>query len=119
MVISQSRPPSRRGKKQRQEPCFEQHAVGLITGKILGRADEGEKADKQTSSMARGHKFMVSSSEAARPAQQIPMTMCEPLPSHSRVGANQTRTHGPNDRATASRYLSAGKMPAGPMRPRI
>ena len=46
MVISESRPPSRRGKKQRQEPCFEQHAVGLIAGKILGRADEGEKADK-------------------------------------------------------------------------
>ena len=64
--------------------------------------------------MARGQTLTVSSSEAARPAQHIAMSMCEPLASHSRVGANQSRTPGPNDCATASRYRVRGQDAGGP-----
>ncbi len=69
--------------------------------------------------MARGHKLAVSSREAANPSQHIAISMCEPLDSQNTVGANQRRTPGPNDCATAARYLSAGRMPAGPINPRI
>ena len=62
---------------------------------------------------------MVSNSDAAKPTQHIAMSACEPLPTHRRVGANHKRVQGPNDCATAARYLPAGRMPAGPIRPRI
>ena len=39
--------------------------------------------------MPRGHKFNTSSTEAIIPAQQIPVSMCGPLDSHSTVGAYQ------------------------------
>ena len=53
--------------------------------------------------MARGQIFMVSSSDATKPTQHIAMSMCEPLASHSSVGANHIRMRGPNDWATAAR----------------
>ncbi len=53
--------------------------------------------------MARGQRLAVSSREAARPTQHIAISMWEPLASHSTVGANQIRTAGPNDWATAAR----------------
>ena len=39
--------------------------------------------------MPRGQTFKTSNSEAIIPAQQIPVTMCELLESHSSVGAYQ------------------------------
>ena len=39
--------------------------------------------------MPRGHKFNTSKTEAIMPAQQIPVSMCAPLESHSSVGAYQ------------------------------
>jgi hypothetical protein len=46
MVIPQARAQAWRGEEQGQKSHFEQHAVGLVACKILGRADEGEKTDK-------------------------------------------------------------------------
>ena len=39
--------------------------------------------------MPRGQTFKTSNSEAIIPAQQIPVIMCDPLESHSSVGACQ------------------------------
>ena len=39
--------------------------------------------------MPRGQKFNTRSSEAIIPAQQILVSMCEPLESHNSVGAYQ------------------------------
>ena len=36
MSLGQSRPQTRRPEEQRDEACFKQHAVGLVSGKILG-----------------------------------------------------------------------------------
>jgi hypothetical protein len=32
------------GKEEREETCFEEHAVGLVAGEVLRGADEGEEA---------------------------------------------------------------------------
>ena len=47
--------------------------------------------------------LIASSSEAAKPAQHIAMSMDELLFSQSMVGENQSRINGPNDCATAAR----------------
>ncbi len=66
----------------------------------------------------RGQIFRTTSKDASMPNQQSASSACELEENQSSVGANQKRDD-PSDRATDSRYSFAGRMPSGPMRPRI
>jgi hypothetical protein len=52
------------------------------------------------------------------PTQQIASSMRLPVLTHKSVGAYQYRSQ-PSAFATTSRYMPAGRMPFGPMSPRI
>jgi integrase len=60
-------------------------------------------AAQEKFSIARGHRFSTSSSDATRPTQHSPVNIPGPLDHHSTVGAYHTRAQGPSDCATAWR----------------
>ena len=68
--------------------------------------------------MPRGQKFKTSSTEAIIPTQQIPVSMRELLEIQSSVGAYQYPAC-PNRSANACKYSPAGRIPCGPINPRI
>jgi len=73
---------------------------------------------KQMTRLALGHTFAVTNRDATMPTQQIVISMCDPLENHNRVGAYQKRS-GPSPRSTADKYCPAGRIPRGPISPRI
>src|SRR5438105_6090341 len=77
------------------------------------------KQRKQIRSMARGQKFRTRSNDAIIPIQHSAINMPELLEIQSSEGAYQTRTCATPDRATACRYSPAGRIPCGPINPRI
>ena len=94
MSRAQAGPESGRREKQRDEAGFEQHAVRLIAGKILRRADEGKKANEaRPPAMTRGQMLKNSSSEAISPTQQTSIKRAVARArARSSVGANQKRS---------------------------
>ena len=90
-------------KKSARNPASSSMPSDWYPEKSWAALTKERKQAKQTRSMARGKTLQVTSSEAARPAQQRAMTACEPLPNQSTDGANQYRAPIPYVRATACR----------------
>src|SRR5580698_4895054 len=82
-------------------------------------ATKERKQTKQMKSETRGQIFITTRSEAIIPTQQRKISMCELAEYQSTVGANQKRLFPGNSRATAGRKSEAGRIPCGPMSPRI
>src|ERR1700722_11728513 len=73
---------------------------------------------KQTNKDVRGKILKTTNTEAANPSQHTAINMCELLDNQKSVGAYQNRA-APADFATAAKYSDAGRMPSGPISPRI
>src|SRR5580704_16877490 len=76
------------------------------------------KHTKQIANMPRGQILKTSSTEAISPADHKAISIGELLLNHSNLGAYQNLKR-PAELATASRYSRAGRIPSGPMSPRI
>src|SRR5450631_1106384 len=76
------------------------------------------KQTKQMASAMRGQTFSTINNAASIPTQHNAVNMCEPLEIHKSVGANQNLA-GPSCAATALKYSAAGRIPLGPISPRI
>jgi len=76
------------------------HLAGLFSVAALTK---DRKHTKQVSSMPRGHRFRIKSSDAASPTQHNVLSMTGPLDHHRTLSAYQTRSHGVSDCATAWR----------------
>ena len=69
--------------------------------------------------MARGHRFTTMSNDAIIPIQHSAINIPELLEIQSSEGAYQKRMCAKLERLTACRYSLAGRIPRGPMSPRI
>src|ERR1700722_7007323 len=73
---------------------------------------------KQTNNDVRGKILKTTNTDAASPIQHTAINMCELVESQNTVGAYQNRAAAV-DFATLSRYSDAGRIPSGPINPRI
>src|ERR1700733_8519573 len=76
------------------------------------------KQRKQINNVQRGQMLRNTNSDASIPTQQSANRACGLDENQSSVGANQKREE-PSDRATDCRYSFAGRIPTGPISPRI
>ena len=107
--ISPARAPSGGRKKQADEARFEQHAVGLVAGKILRGGDEGKKRNQaDRPACPRGQMFSTSSTDAIIPTMQTASRARSLADHQNTVGAYQKR-HAPRTRATCDEIFLRGK----------
>src|SRR5215813_10066748 len=76
------------------------------------------KHTKQTSRAPRGTMLAITSNDATIPTQHKAIKECDPLEHQSSVGADQNRAE-PAERAITWRNSFAGRIPTGPIKPRI
>src|SRR5207244_11906121 len=87
---SPSRGPNTPGAKNKEiNPASSSIPSDWYPEKSCAALTNERKHAKQIASIPRGHKSNTSSSDAIIPTQQIAVSMCRPLESHSSVGAYQ------------------------------
>ena len=84
-------PKSRGREEQRDESRLQQHAVGLIAGKILRRGHERKEADEANQQIRARPDVENDQQRSDHAAQQIAISMWLLLENHSNVGANHMR----------------------------
>ena len=117
MIAAEAWTKSRRREEQRDESRLQQHAVRLVAGEILRSGNEGEKADEADEQHAARPDIgdQQQRGDHAHPAQRHQHVRAAGEP--EQVGAYQKRT-APS-LVSDPRYSFAGRMPFGPISPRI
>ena|SRR5215472_2100081 len=106
-------------KNKQMKPASSSMPSDWYSEKSLDAETNERKQTKQITSIARGQKFKTSTNDAIIPIQHSANSIPEPLEIQTNEGAYQKRTCATPDRAIASRYSLAGRIPCGPISPQI
>src|SRR5947209_305780 len=106
-------------RNKEMKPASSNMPSDWYSEKSLAVDTNERKQTRQIASIARGQMFKTRSNDVMSPIQHTANNMPEPLENQSREGAYQKRTCATPDRPRASRYSPAGRIPWGPMSPRI